>query len=381
MRSLLLLAILVPLIASEAVPECKKVKDCATCAESHIHVFGFKENCRWCVETKSCGGPFSCPLGKAVVQRDPFKCPHKHSESKGRRYTDRLGRSVFAIALAARDNNATECLANARPDVTVIKQYTVECDKAGNNCGAFLSVSQEAKAIYIAYKGSSFDKQDVLSPCFLSSQLFAEFVHGLAAQLGAWEKFVDDAGVITYFHQAFQKLFIESGLQDDLMELRKKHPAYRLWLTGHSLGGSLASMTALYAAHHKLIDQSKIRLITFGEPRTGNVAFAKAIETEIDFRYRVVKRNDLVSNIPNSVDPNAILLTPAMFDKQPLFYRYLVHYDNLMAKGDSFKVCELSDDHGCRNLAGAVDINDHVTYFNVNHDEYNKARCPRNMLQ
>ncbi|GMT05397.1 hypothetical protein PENTCL1PPCAC_27571, partial [Pristionchus entomophagus] len=369
MLSLLFLLLLVPLVASEAVSECKKIKECSTCAESHIHVFGFKENCRWCVETKSCGGPFSCPLGKAVVQRDPFKCPHRHSDAKGRRYTDRLGRSVFAIALAARDNNATDCLANARPDVTVVKQYSVECDKAGNNCGAILAVSQEAKAIYIAYKGSSFDKQ-----------LFAEFVHGLAAQLGAWEKFVDDAGVITYFHGAFQKLFLESGLQEDLIELRKKHPAYRLWLTGHSLGGSLASMTALYAAHHKLIDQSKIRLITFGEPRTGNVAFAKSLETEIDFRYRVVKRNDLVSNIPNSVDPNAILLTPAMFDRQPLFYRYLVHYDNLMGKGDSFKVCELSDDHGCRNLAGAVDINDHVTYFNINHDEYNKARCPRNML-
>ncbi|GMT31858.1 hypothetical protein PFISCL1PPCAC_23155, partial [Pristionchus fissidentatus] len=381
MRSIFILSLLLPaLLASEAVPECKKITDCAKCAESHIHVFGFKENCRWCVENNSCGGPFSCPLGKAVVQRDPFKCPHRHSDAKGRRYTDRLGRSVFAIALAARDGNATECLANSRPDVTLIKQYSVECDKAGNNCGAILAVSQEAKAIYIAYKGSSFDKQQILSPYFLIYQLFAEFIHGLAAQLGAWEKFVDDAGVITYFHNAFQKVFVESELQEDLIALRKKHPAYRLWLTGHSLGGSLASMTALYAARNKLIDQSKIRLITFGEPRTGNVAYAKAIETEIDFRYRVVKRNDLVSNIPNSVDPNAILLTPAMFDRQPLFYRYLVHYDNLMLKTDGFKVCQLSDDHGCRNLAGAVDINDHVSYFNVNHDEYNKLRCPRSML-
>lgn len=47
------------------------------------------------------------------ITTETFKL--QHSESKGRRYTDRLGRSVFAIALAARDNNATECLANARP--------------------------------------------------------------------------------------------------------------------------------------------------------------------------------------------------------------------------------------------------------------------------
>ena len=56
----------------------------------------------------------------------------QHSEDKGRRYTDRLGRSVFAVALAARDDNATECLSNSRPDISYVKQFKVECDKAGN---------------------------------------------------------------------------------------------------------------------------------------------------------------------------------------------------------------------------------------------------------
>lgn len=39
----------------------------------------------------------------------------------------------------------------------------------------------------------------------------------------------------------------------------------------------------------------QIRLVTWGEPRTGNVAFAKEIEQLIQFRYRVVKKNDAVS--------------------------------------------------------------------------------------
>ncbi|CAI4229361.1 unnamed protein product [Auanema sp. JU1783] len=353
-----------------SVQVCRDIADCSTCADSYIHVLGFREQCRWCVETNTCGGPLSCPLGKAAVQRDPFRCPQKFSTSKGKRYTDDLGRSVFAVAISVKADNASECLSNVRPDINYVKQYNVECDGAGNSCGGIIAASDEAKALYVAYKGSNFDKQ-----------ILAEFIHGLAAQLGAWEKFESkDAGVITYFYGAFTKLFIDSGMYDDLMELKKKHPNYRVWLTGHSLGGSLASMTALYLIKHGSFESSKVRLLTFGEPRTGNTAYAREVEKYVPFRYRVVHRNDAISNLPGSADPNTPLMTSSMFDRQPLFYRHLVHYDNKMERGDKFKICELSDDHGCRNLAMAADFQDHFTYFGINHNDFVRDGCIRRQL-
>ncbi|CAD6193684.1 unnamed protein product [Caenorhabditis auriculariae] len=352
------------------VQVCRDLKSCAACADSYIHVLGFKEQCRWCVETQSCGGPLSCPFGKPVVQRDLFRCPTTHSEAQGKRYSDALGRSLFAVSVSVRDPKPSECLRNVRPDITYTKTYEVECDGAGNKCKGLLGVSDEAKALYVAYKGTSFDKQ-----------LFAEFLHGLAAQLGAWEKFEsEEAGVITYFHNAFYKLFVESGMKDDLVDLQKKYPSYRVWVTGHSLGGSLASMTALYLVKTGSVDRKKMRLVTFGEPRTGNVAYAKEIESFIDFRYRVIKKNDAVTNLPASADPNTPLLTASMYNRQPLYYRFLVHYDNLMQPGDSFKICELSDDHGCRNLAMAGDFSDHTSYFGINQDDYVREGCPRAQL-
>lgn len=72
---------------------------------------------RWCVESSSCGGPFACPTGSGVVQREPFMCPQPVPSAKGRRYTDKLGRSLFTLALAVKEANPTECLANSRPDV------------------------------------------------------------------------------------------------------------------------------------------------------------------------------------------------------------------------------------------------------------------------
>ncbi|KAK6763564.1 hypothetical protein RB195_024041 [Necator americanus] len=55
-------------------------------------------------------------------------------------------------------------------------------------------------------------------------------LNGLGAQLGAWEKFEDPkAGVISYFHKAFYKTFIDSGMKDFAVEVIKKYPGFRVW--------------------------------------------------------------------------------------------------------------------------------------------------------
>lgn len=72
---------------------------------------------RWCLETKACGGPFACSKSTSVVQREPFKCPSEAPTIKGRRYTDKLGRSLFALAVASKLSDPTKCLSNNRPDV------------------------------------------------------------------------------------------------------------------------------------------------------------------------------------------------------------------------------------------------------------------------
>uniref|UniRef100_A0A914YNN2 Fungal lipase-like domain-containing protein n=1 Tax=Panagrolaimus superbus TaxID=310955 RepID=A0A914YNN2_9BILA len=348
---------------------CSDIKDCSKCTQSYINIFSFRENCRWCIKTHSCGGPIACPTGFPTAQRDPFKCPTFVPTAKGYRYTDKLGRSLYSLNLAVNNKDPKACLQNSRPDVKLIKRYEVECDQSRNTCAGMLAVSDEAKAIYVVYRGSSFDKQ-----------LFQEFVQGIAAQLGAWEKFVNGTGVMTYFYNGFQNLFLESGMKKDLIDLHKKHEGYRIWLTGRSLGGSLASMTALYLADSALFPTNKIRLVTFGEPRTGNYLFAKAIENNLKFRYRVVNKNDIVTNIPASMDPDNLLLSVASAEKQPYFYRYLVHYEFGMTRDASFKICENSEDHNCRPIALAADMNDHLTYFNVKAEDYLASGCQRALI-
>jgi len=233
-----------------------------------------------------------------------------------------------------------------------------------------LAVSEEAKALYVVYRGSTLDRQ-----------LFQEFIHGIGAQLGAWEKFVQDTGVMTYFYSAFNRLFLDGGMKDALLKLKQSHEGYRIWITGHSLGGSLASMTALYLVNHTIFPSEKVKLVTFGEPRTGNFKYAKSIEQNLNFRYRVINKNDIVTNIPQSMDPDNLLLSVSVAERQPYFYRYAVHYNNGMeARESEFELCEFPEDHHCRNLALAGDVNDHFNYFGVKAEDYLKAGCPKVML-
>ncbi|KAL3072602.1 hypothetical protein niasHS_017576 [Heterodera schachtii] len=375
----LLLVLLLPsFLLSGMVNVCSDVKDCANCTRSFLNIFAFREYCRWCYSTNSCGGPLVCPSGVAVATRDPFKCPQKASTAKGRRYTDKLGRSLYALTLAAKQKDPSYCLKNSRSDVKVIKYYEVECDQAKNTCAGMIAVSEEAKALYVIYRDSTIDRQLLQrSPLTNVPALFGQ----IAAQFGAWEKFVNGSGVMTYFHGAFRSLFLEGGMKSQLMKLKETHERHRIWITGHSLGGSLASMTALYLVNQSMFPADRVKLVTFGEPRTGNLNFAKAVEQNVPFRYRVINRNDIVTNIPQSVDPDGLLLTMASAERQPFFYRFGIFYPQGMEKREAeFSICENPEDHNCRSLPLAVDANDHLNYFGVNSEEYLKAGCPRDML-
>ena len=95
----------------------------------------------------------------------------------------------------------------------------------------------------------------------------------------------------------------DGGFQTALMDVwpamkaRLANYAQRpLWLTGHSLGGAIATLAAAQLA---AADESFIGVYTFGSPRCGGRKFSRIYETEAGARsHRVHNNSDIVTRFP-----------------------------------------------------------------------------------
>ena len=77
------------------------------------------------------------------------------------------------------------------------------------------------------------------------------------------------------------------------LRLQKKRP---LFLTGHSLGGAIATVGAAYLIHH---DLPFTAVYTFGQPRAMNHATARIFNVEAKSKFfRFQNNNDLVTRAP-----------------------------------------------------------------------------------
>ena len=75
---------------------------------------------------------------------------------------------------------------------------------------------------------------------------------------------------------------------------------WTILLTGHSLGGALATLCAYELAHLELADAAVERLVVynFGSPRVGSGAFAAHFDASLPDAWRVVNAADLVPRVP-----------------------------------------------------------------------------------
>uniref|UniRef100_A0A914ZL32 Fungal lipase-like domain-containing protein n=1 Tax=Parascaris univalens TaxID=6257 RepID=A0A914ZL32_PARUN len=157
--------------------------------------------------------------------------------------------------------------------------------------------------------------------------------------------------VSKYFHNAFYSVWT-NGIMQSFLSLKADYNAYELWITGHSLGAAMASIASNVIVAEGLHPSKLVKLITFGQPRTGDRKFAAAHDRLVPYSYRVVHSRDMVVHLP-----------PRSF-KGFRHHRYEVWYDNDMAMGRSYTVC-LTPDNGFCSDSKFFDgsLKSHLYYF------------------
>jgi thioesterase domain-containing protein len=158
-------------------------------------------------------------------------------------------------------------------------------------------------------------------------------------------------------HSGFHKVSssVSQVIVDEVKRLLNRFPDYKLVVTGHSLGGAVATLLALdlYAKGNK-----NVQLITFGSPRVGNTRFAKAASRVLKNSYRFTHNRDIVPHLP----PH----------KPPLTYTHLSGEYFEDASGRVTR-CEGHESMKCSYKYWKTNVNDHMTYLGV---QVNAPKCP-----
>lgn len=158
---------------------------------------------------------------------------------------------------------------------------------------------------------------------------------------------VPGAEVHEGFYDAY--LAVATQINNVVEELTDRYPSYSLVVTGHSLGGALATLCALnFTETHSA---NNLYVYTFGSPRVGNTVFAEFYDSHVPNTWRMTNHDDIVPHLP-PVDLN-------------FFHVCTENWYN----GYEWVGCDPSygEDPNCADSVSVVDysVSDHLDYFGV----------------
>ncbi|CAD5208090.1 unnamed protein product [Bursaphelenchus xylophilus] len=274
--------------------------------------------------------------------------------SSDAKYDELLSRSkFFPLAAAAYSDNPEKCVENKFNNATVIKTYGVPCGSGANDqdtCFGFLAILREEQAIALGFRGSMSKEQ------IIREGVDTLFKPGVPA--------FGNAKISFYFSTAFNAVWNGGGMKADFSRAAEQFSNYSIWVTGHSLGGAMASICAAQIAFDLPKEAHRILLYTYGQPRVGNRNYADFVDRNIPVAYRVVHYRDVVANVP--------LIDMSRF----WHHKMAVVYNQSMNIGSGYGECDGSDIQcTVKYFTVQNSVDDHVFYYGVRVSDYGINGC------
>lgn len=136
-----------------------------------------------------------------------------------------------------------------------------------------------------------FDNKLII--CFQGSSGFWDWIYNFMAGLVDVKS---KAPIKT--HTGFLNQF--EVIQKDLVQIVSAHKdkVDEIWFTGHSLGGAISSIAALFCQRHLKLDSDKVLHVVFGAPKVGNDVYAEKFNKRIPHSYSFKNGNDFLAKLP-----------------------------------------------------------------------------------
>ncbi|KAM3371472.1 hypothetical protein ACQJBY_018723 [Aegilops geniculata] len=247
------------------------------------------------------------------------------------------------------------------------------------NClQAFIGVDHNLNAVIVAIRGTQensvqnwikdlvWKQVDLNYPNMPDAKVFGvNLIYVLCFSLQEYDmllfiflmRFMSWLKVHTGFYSAYNNTLLRPAITNAVRKARRLYGDINIIVTGHSMGGAMASFCALDLAIS--LGSDSVHLMTFGQPRIGNAAFASYFEQYVPSAIRVTHEHDIVPHLP-----------PYFFFLPHLTYHHFPRevWEHDVDGNTTFRVCDGSgeDPDCCRSVfALFLSASDHLTYMGV----------------
>ncbi|XP_068658763.1 probable feruloyl esterase A isoform X1 [Aristolochia californica] len=254
----------------------------------------------------------------------------------------------YASAVYMSDLTALITWNCSRCDGMVKEFEVIELIVDVQNClQAFVGVAQDLNAIVIAFRGTQEHSiQNWVEDLFWK-------------QLDLNYPGMPEALVHHGFYSAYHNTTLRPCVLNAVKRAKELYGELGVMVTGHSMGGAMASFCALdLTVNHEV---KNVQLMTFGQPRVGNAAFASYFKKHVPNTIRITNEHDMVPHLP----PYYSYFPQKTYHHFPReVWLYNLGLGSLVYTVE--KVCDGSgeDPTCCRSVSGNS-ISDHLEYFGV----------------
>jgi len=289
-------------------------------------------------------------LSKVVGQKFLFDGPRSLTEidpnykSQGNVSQDELIRynSHAAAAYCSKQLTDLSCSECKKFKDDVVFQKVLRDDVA--NTLAFVTTHSKRKEIVVTFRGS-FNIMNALIDLATIAIPSPRIPKGVKVHAGLYAA----------------SLFFYPKITPILDKQLATFPEYGVVITGHSLGGAMASLTTFILAQDDKLPKNPTSLITYGQPRVGNKAFVDYMNRLPIRMARVVSKADIITHVP----PVTVKGTQLLGDNYLHTMReYWVEEDG---KVKTCSITEYEDDHCSTSIGPGYTMTDHLEYFGVDY--------------
>ena len=274
-------------------------------------------------------------------------------------YDEKLGLTSLHYSAAAYCLNETLATWDCGEACTLYKNNTkpILIQNHAQHTLAFATYDPDQDMIVIAFRGSNgMDYKN----------WYTNF-HGAPISFNELE--FPGAKIHEGFYTAYSA--IRDQVRNTARKLLSEHPTAKFLITGHSLGGALATLAGADIKIYLKNSATKVYLYTLGSPRVGNPEFANELFTlfKSGRYYRIINYDDTV---PNSLGQNINLLVTVYHYKHAgdeiwyfdstdpqAFYRVC---QNKINEPENL-ICSMSH----KNSWTSVGLHSHLNYFGIDH--------------